>query len=280
MITGGAKFFYPSMCLSVNGANATAADGNTTPNYMLDRNPFTYFYTVGSNDSTTHTITVTMSSSVTINRLFLIDHNWKQFTVKYLNNLGAWTDFTNVRGLDASLGSISETTFADSSAYYEFDSVTTSSIQITVTKTQIANQDKYCAQLVITSEIGTFAGYPVIKPITLDRNAKVQKTLSGKISTLKGDESAAFGFQFKSYPSAAAYNVDIDLVLTLQDLDTPFLVWLCGGRRGSTYYNYTLRGFRLKDLYLMAITQPLALSYTANVTKNSLNADLEIAESI
>ena len=69
-------------------------------------------------------------------------------------------------------------------------------------------------------------------------------------------------------------------MLAIHDLDFPFLVWLCGGRRGTQYFNYTLRGFRLKDVYQMQIDKALNLSYTANVTKNSLNAEVSLQESI
>lgn len=284
MITGGAKFFSQSVCLFANGASgsSTPSNGSSTANFCLDRNPWTYWYTSGSNDSTTEVLTIVFPSSVPITRLLLLDHNFKQFTVKYLNNVGAWTDFTNAKGLDGALsgGKIAETVFADNSAYYEFDSVTTNSIQISITKAQVTNADKYLNTCIATTEIGTLAGYPTIQAITVDRNSKIKKTLSGRYSIQKADETAAFKMQFKSYPSAVTYNVDIDLMMTLHDSDSPFLVWLCGGRRGATYFNYTLRGYRLKDVYQMQIDKAINLSYTQNITKNSLNAEVSLQESI
>ena len=279
-ITGGAKFFQPSLCLSANGATAVASNGSSSAIYCLDLNPYTYFYTVGSSDASTETLTISFNGNQTISRLLLLDHNFKQFGIKYLNGSGSYVDFTNVVGLDATIGTISETVFSDSSAYYEFDAVSTSGIQVTVSKTQVANADKYLAGLIATTEIGTLAGYPTITPIIPDRNSKVAKTLSGKVAVQKSDESTSFMLQFKTYPSSVAYNVDIDLMMTLNDQDAPFLAWLCGGRRGSTYFNYTLRGFRLKDVYQMHIKSALNLQYTANVTKNSLNCQVDMAESI
>jgi len=284
MITGGVKFFNTSVCLAANGASATSvpSNGSTTGNFCLDRNPYSYWYTSGSNDSTTELLTVVFPSSVPITRLLLLDHNFKQFTAKYLNSGGAWTDFTNAVGLNGAMsgGKISETTFSDNSAYYEFDSVTTKSIQISITTTQVANADKYLNTCIATTEIGTLAGYPTIQAVTVDRNSKIKKTLSGRYSIQKSDETAAFKLSFKSYPSAITYNVDIDLMMTLHDMDAPFLVWLCGGRRGTTYFNYTLRGYRLKDVYQMQIDKALALAYTQSISKNSLNAEVSLQESI
>jgi hypothetical protein len=283
MISGGAKFFNTSVCLAVNGAtgSSTPSAGSSTAQYCLDRNPFTYWYTSGSNDSTTEALTIVFPSSQAISRLLLIDHNFKNYTVKYWNG-SAWTDFTTTVGMDGALsgGKIAETAFADSSSYYEFDSVTTTQIQISITSTQVANADKYLNGCIATTEIGTLAGYPTISPVTVDRNSKIKKTLSGRYSIQKGDEVAAFSLAFQNYPSATVYNVDIDLMMTLHDMDIPFLTWLCGGRRGSTYFNYTLRGFRLKDVYQMQIDKAFALSYTANVTKNALNCVVSLQESI
>jgi hypothetical protein len=278
-ITGGIKFFETSKCLNVNGATASASSGDAAANYALDRNPYTLWYTNGSNDLTTETFTITLTAAASFNRIFLLSHNFKQYTLKY-KLAGVWTDFTNVRGMDGLKATISETTFSDTSSYYEFDLVSATEIQMTVTKTQTANQEKELAQIVLTKEIGTLAGFPVIKEVVVDRNSKVKRTLSGRYSIQKADETANFSINFKGYPSAVAYNVDIDLMMTLHDLDDPFLVWLCGGKRGTTYFNYTLRGFRLQDLYQMQIEKAYKLSYTSSITKNSLNCEVLLQESI
>lgn len=283
MITGGSKFFNTSLCLAANGATGSSApsNGSSTVQYCLDRNPYSYWYTSGSNDATTEVLTIFFPTSSLISRLLLLDHNFKNYTIKYLSS-GVYVDFTAAVGLNGalSLGKIAETGFSDSSSYYEFDPVTTNSIQISISTTQVTNADKFLNTLIATTEIGTLAGFPTIKQVTVDRNSKIKKTLSGRFSIQKADETAAFQLSFKSYPSATVYNVDIDLMMSLHDLDVPFLVWLCGGRRGPTYFNYTLRGFRLKDVYQMQLDKALNLSYTQSVSKNSLNAEVSFQESI
>lgn len=280
MITGGVKFFEPNQNLAVNGASISASSGNTSAVYALDRNPFTYWRSVSSNDLTTETIEVDLPSVVSINRLLFLDLNWKQFTVKY-DLSGVWTDFTSVSGLDGSLaGGISETTFHDNTAYYEFAPVSTGKIQIQILKTQVVDQDKYVAQIISTTEIGTLLGFPKIKPIGLSRNERSAQALSGRYIIQKSDESASFQISFENYTPAQAYNGDLDLTMTLFDRDDPFIVWLCGGRRGTNYFNYTLRGFRLLDAYTMQINRPFDLSYDTSVYSLGVNSIVQLQEHI
>jgi hypothetical protein len=278
-ITGRIKFFEPSQCLGVNGSEISASSGDSSATYALDRNPDTKWRSVDSDDLTAETITVTFAEDIAISRLLFLDINWKQFTVKY-DVAGAWTNFAAVVGLDSTGGAlISETAFSDDSAYYEFTEVTTSAIQITVLKTQVADEQKYCAQIIATTEIGTFLGWPEINAVKLDRNLRKRKTLSGKVSVMKSLESTMIDIRFKDYPSNSTYNADMDIAMELHDRENPFIIWLCGGRRG-TYFNYILRGFRLRDAITVQMTDSMDLSYTSNGYKNQLNASLRLEEHI
>lgn len=275
-VTGRIKFFEPSMCID---ADISASSGDSSSIYALDRNHDTKWRSVTSNDLTTETLVVTFSEDKTISRLFLIDHNWKEYTIKY-DVGGVWTHFASVVGLDGAKANLSETVFADSSSYYEFASVTTSGIQIQVVKTQTANQEKYLAQVAVTSEIGTLLGWPEVRSVESDRNARVKKTLSGRYSVQKSNETFGFSIDFKNYPSNSTYNADFDVIMSLQDRELPFMVWLCGGRRSSTYFNYVLRGYRLKDLFTMQVVSPMQLSYSSNIYKNPINTKVVLEEHI
>ncbi len=123
-------------------------------------------------------------------------------------------------------------------------------------------------------------GFPEVNSLDFDRNAKVNRTLGGKYSVQKGDETMGFTLSFKRYPVSTTYQADFDLILSLQDSEDPFLVWLCGGRRGTSYFRYTIRGFRLKDLVQMQITKPMKLEYVENIYVNPLNASINLEESI
>lgn len=156
-ITGGIKFFEPNMTLAVNGGSITASTGQVATPYAIDRNNFTYWRSVSSNDTITETLEVDFPSMITIDRLLFLDINWKGFTVKY-DVAGTWTNFASVIGIDGGISTITETAFADNTAYYEFTQVTTGKILISITTTQTANQEKYVSQIIATKEIGTLLG--------------------------------------------------------------------------------------------------------------------------
>lgn len=278
-IGGGIKVFNTSQNLVQDGNSATATSGNSAANYGIDRNPDTYWRTVGSTDAATETYTISLSGSKTITRILLLDINWKNFDVMY-DVGGTWTDFTSVVGMDGSKASVAETAFADNSAYYEVASVSTTAIRIRVTSTQIANAQKYLAQAIFTTELGTLVGYPEISALENDRNARVHQTISGRCLVQKSTETMGILLNFKNYPHASAYNADVDLMMTLFDMETPFLVWLCGGRRGTTRFGYTLRGFRLKDCYQMQITKAFKMKYSDNIYKNGLNMQIQLEEHV
>lgn len=277
-ITGHHKFFEKSKCLGIDGSVVTVSSGLNLADFLTDQNNDTYWRSSGSTDSITETIEIDFASA-TINRLFLLKHNLKDFNIKYWNG-SAWTHFTSVYGLDGTKTNITETAFSDSVAYYEFASVTTTKILISATKTQVANAQKYISQAITTFELGTLVGWPRIKSVTFDRNNRVKKTISGKYSIQKSIEVAGFDLEFKDYPSTSVYNVDIDLMIDLHDAEEAFLVWLCGGKRGTGFFRYTLRGWRLQDLFQMKVSKAMNLSYSDGVYFNQLNTKIEIEESI
>lgn len=278
-IGGGIKFFDQSYCLLKDGSSITATTGNSAANYAIDRNVYTYWRSVGSDDTITETIEVTFDVSRTISRILLLDHNFKDFNVKY-DVAGVWTHFSSVIGLDGSKVNITETAFADNTAYYEFSSVTTTKIQINVLKTQTVDAEKYISQIIATTELGTLNGYPEISDISLDKNDRVSKTISGRVVVQKSEESVSFSLDFKDYPVRSPYTSDINLMMDLFDRDDPFMVWLCGGRRGTQYFRYTLRGFRLKDVYTMQVVKELPIGYSQNIYINQINMKVVLSEHI
>jgi hypothetical protein len=278
-ITGGIKVFNRSKALIEDDVSMAATSGAGSEARALDRNPYTYWRSVGSSDVVTETLIVTFPSATTIDRLFFIDINWKQFTCKY-DSGGVFTDFTTVVGLDGALGGgIAETAYANTTAYYEVDSISTTRLEITITTTQVADEEKYVNRIVPTVELGTLVGYPNIKKIDHSRNQRIRKMLSGRSLVLKSEESVrALDLDFKGYP--ASYTADIALAFSLFDIEEDFLIWLCGGRYGTTYFRNTLRGFRLEDLYAMQLTKNLKVSYSKNIYINTVNFVLSMVEHV
>lgn len=278
MITGGVKFFEGNaLGLSAGGAVVdTLGTGAAAVQYLIGKSRYGYWKTVGSNDSTTETLTFTFPSAA-INRLFVVDHNWKEFTAKYWDG-SAYQHFTGVLGMDAAKANVSETTFADDTAYYEFDLVTTTKIQITIAKTQIAAQEKQAVFVIATKELGTLKGFPKVS-IAAKRNAREFQTPSGKSQVMKAPESYRFSLDFSPYSTNPAYEPDLKLVGSIHERDVPFLIWPCGGRRGLTYFGHALREMRLKDIFLAQLVTDLSGSYQENNYRGLVNlGTLEFAE--
>lgn len=276
-ISGGIKFFSKSKCLLVDEASCVASTGEVVEDYILDNNRISYWNSVESDDTITETLTVTFNSA-TIDRLFLVDHNFKEYTVKYWNG-ASYVNFTSVVGITGSLGGgISETTFSENTSYYEFASVTTTRVQVSVLKTQTANQEKTLNQIIVTEELGTLEGYPDVDKIKIDRNIVKTKMLSGKSRIVSGYESVSFSLKFAKYPSSL--EDDLDLIFTLWDTFDPILVWLCGGRYGSTYFRYQVRTFRLQDVYQMKISNTMPVGYYKNIYRSQLEMDVQFEEHV
>lgn len=249
MINGGVKFFDQSFSLFRNGATANASSNTALAKNILNTNIYVRWESFGSNDLTTETINITLDGTKEIDRIFLTDFNFKEFTIQYHNG-ATFVDFANVIGVNGVESSIiSETTYAFDTAYFEFDAVTTNQIQITVKKTQIADEEKLLTTVLVTKEIGTFQGFPRVKP-NMSRNESKTKTLSKKSVIQKSYETNTVSINFKTHP----FQNDLDILEILWDSEEPFLVWVCGGRTGTQFFKIAQKSWRLKDVFNMQIS--------------------------
>ncbi len=258
-MTGGISFFDKSLSTfadGVSGSTAVASSNSDHANLALGNNIHYSWQSIGSNDTTTETITITLPTAMAISRIFLLDHNFKSFTIQY----GSSQDFANVTGLDEySDNEINVSDFARNTAYFEFDSVTTDTIIITATTTQVADSQKFLTQFIATNELGTLIGYPDLRNVQIDRNIRRQQAISGRSHIQKGYREASFGLNLRSYQKQA----DIDLLDSLHDRERSFLVWPVGGLPDQ--FRIKQRGFRVQDLYLMQVARPLRNGYRSNV---------------
>lgn len=254
----GIKFFEKNKALFADGSTCVASTNTDDDDLILGVNKYFRWTSIGSDDVTPETLTITLPAAVQISRIFLINHNFKNFTIKYDN--GSPTDFTGVTGLDNySDSKIEETAFERNTAYYAFTPVTTDTIIITANTTQVVDAQKYLTQFVTTEELGTLTGYPDMKGITLDRNDQRAEAISGRMHIQKGYETAKFQLSLKTYPLQS----DIDILDDLHDMEDSFLAWLCGA--DPDQFTLEQRGFRLEDLYQMKIDKAMKNSFDKNV---------------
>ena len=275
-ITGGIKFFDQNIVDSQTDATVTASTGVSSANFILDRNKYTVWRSSGSSDITIETLEIELTVFDFFDRLFLVNHNFKSYTVKYWSG-SAWVDFVNVTGLNGiSLSNISESNYSVSSSYYEFDQVLTSKILITIQTTQIPNAEKYLNTFVIAPELGTLIGFPIVKTVTKNKNIRKAKLLNGRVFVNKSIETMKFSIDFKNYPPGL--DNDLNLTRVLFERDDSFFVWLCGGREGTPYFKYQLPGFRIEDLIQMQVTNVFNDKYRNNFYNGVINLKLRLEE--
>lgn len=275
-ITGGQKYFDDNKARAADNVTILASSGDGSSVSAIDESTITRWRSTGSSDAVTETLTIDFPSPVTISRLFLLDFNGKEYNVKY-DLAGAPTDFANVVGITTPAGpGIAETAYALDSAYYEFDSVTTSQIIISITKTQVVDDEKYLNKFICTTELGTLEGRPKIRGTEVSKNTKSTKMLSGKRLL---EDSVGFyqsRIDFKTYP--ARLTSDIELMFRLYKRDKPFLQWLCGGKQGSDAFTFQMEPFRLQDVYRVKTDKSIKPNYTKNVFVGAVNFRMQFVE--
>jgi len=275
-VTGGIKFFDLNLADSKTGTTATASSGDPAAPFILDRNNYTYWRSVGSDDLTQEQIDVDFPASTTFSRLFLIGHNFKDISV--VRKVGPLTfPFTNVIGVNGvSKSGISETNETRNTSYYEFSETTGDGVRITCQTTQAPNEEKFLNSLVLGSELGTLQGYPIIRDATKDKKLRKSILLNGRSFVSKSLEVFRFSIDFKNY--ASDFTDDTGLIYELFDRDDNFYTWLCGGRAEEPWFCDTLRGWRLEDLILTQTTNIFKDSYRKNIYTSATNLKLNLEE--
>lgn len=274
-VTGGIKFFKRNFSLLKDGATATASSNTEGVKYLLSPVRYAKWISVGSSDATEETITITFPSSKTIDRLFLLGFNLKEFDVKYFDGL-SFVDFSNVIGVNGvEQSTINETNFSFDSAYYEFDSVTTSQVQIKARKTQVADEEKMITTFVSTMEIGTLEGYPSISS-SLSNNEKRSKALSQRFVIQKTYETVSFQLGFKTHP----FQNDLNIMEELFESIDSYLIFPCGGRTGSQYFKIDQKAWRLDDLFQVQNRGKFQSNFEKNIYTNGFNKSVTFEESV
>lgn len=243
-ITGMVKVFYTNYIELFS--NTVAASTGTNQANIYDRDRETQWSSVGSDDSTVETLTITFDSQATISRLFCVGMNWKNFTIQY-DAGGGYTDFSNVYSLkaDAAAALISYSDNSETTRYFEFDAVAVNSVKITMNTTIVVDAEKTLIELYIGKEMGTFSDDVISKP----NKAKINFDYGEKIITLSNVGSKRYqrGEKFKGSLTLKQIDQSNDQTIIYTMFDQgDFMISLCGA--DGTLYP-TIRHWRLQDVY-------------------------------
>lgn len=269
-ITGKIKFFDKSLIdVDWPSVSATASSGAVSAENVRNRIFYKKWKSIGSDDSTQETLTVTMPSKE-FSRIMLRNNNFKLFNVQYWNG-ATFTDFTGVVGLDGAISGINETVNARTTNYYEFDAVTSTIIRITIDTTQTVDAEKFLSDLFIMNEIGTFETYPTLVP-SFDKKRIEKKTLRGKSKFSTMDEIYSSALTFNRF----GFTNDIALVKTLWERYQEFLIWHSGG--DESQFRFPIKGTRNDDIYLVSIDSDSKAWFDANTYVLGVNESIRFTE--
>lgn len=255
-ITGAVKFFGPNHVDETCTFSFTSANSNLSAN-LYDRNRTSKLQSSGSNDATNEDWVITFPSSKTFNRIWVDNHNIKSGNIQYWDG-AAYQNFSTAATWSAN---------ADTTSYFEFDSVTCTQIRLRGTTTMVANDEKYVGELRVFTELGT----PAINASTVD-----QQFIDKAVNSEKADGGNVFilfGRKYRArwkFTSASAD--DVTLFETLKTLNTPFFIWPCGGSGQNEY------GYRLQDMFFVNYLGGFAPNLKGNLYGIGSNIEIEVAE--
>jgi hypothetical protein len=197
---------------------------------VQDRSNSTAWVTTDSVDADNTTLEVDFGDLQLIDKIILVLHNFKAYTVQYWNG-SAYVNFSTPINVSGN---------TESTTSHSFTAVETTKVKLIITGTMTANEDKYLYQFIASQVIGQFEGWPVMQDATISKNKRVSKMLSGKTDIANNLGAYSARVRIKVTSSAA----DRALVESLFNNSEGFLFWPCGGDEDQ--FSYANQGYRLR----------------------------------
>ena len=236
MITGKIKFLEEDFATIANSATAVTDDG-TNAELLLSENVETQWVSLIDSDDVAVTITINFPAT-RIDRILLVNHNIREMDI-----IGS---IANVK--DGDNRDISTTGIINSrtTSYFSFSEVLLTSLTFVLRGTITPNQLKRIGRIILTKEIGTLEGYPIMSGFLFSDNAASYKAKAGRELISKQLRTLSrFRLSFKNYTKIN----DIALMHRIHRRQTPLLIWPCGGKEDN--FRFLQEGIRLQDIYRM-----------------------------
>jgi hypothetical protein len=252
----------PGVTITVTDAVATET-GQAYVDLVRNRRNDSGWGTGGSSDAANTTLVIETQDANEIDSIFLINHNFKAYTLKYWNG-SSFVDFSTV---------VNQTANQKTTTYHSFNAVQTTRVQLVITGTMTADQDKLLAQVVLTKQIGQFNNEPHVKKPRQEKGRKVRKMLSGRSNITRSLGAFTCALSFPAMKDAD----DMALIERMFDSFNGFLVWLHGD--DDTQFFTDVQGFRPKDLYLMNCVNDLESEWNGGYFDHGQKLEIQLAES-
>ena len=274
-ITTNVKVFDKNIGLIV-GSTITPSSGSSEDT-VFDNDRSSFWISSGSDDATDETLLIVFDESITFDRLIFGKTNCKAFKITYD---ASPTSFSNVYTNDGqSLTGIdynytSDTLDGAEGYFFEFDSVTTDRILITMKKTNTADEEKKVYDIFLGTELGTFIQDITSSPCSFNPLSSVKN----QIERIKSNGGSY------SIDRSDKYQVEIELFELWEPTDQT-LYYSMIDTREITFYpcggstNYTQRGWRIHDWYVCNVFGNESASFAHGRDKNlGINADMVLKE--
>lgn len=268
MRTGASPAFFEKNKIDFDQANIsiTVTDGTATDtgedfiDQIRNRRNHSGWMTTGSADAANTQVDIDTTDAVTINVLFMIQHNFKDFTFKYHNGSSYETLVTG-----------SGNTQEDS--YYKFKAVTGNLFRLIITGTMTADDDKRLAQMILTQFVGQFSEKPEFYPVDGKNRRRIQ-FLSGKEKIVR----TTGAFECRVQRDNMRAEADLNLVETIYNSVEGLLIWLCGDdTQQFTSVRYT---WRRRDIYLVVARNEYEPHFDDSFYDRGVNVDIRLVESV
>lgn len=257
------KFFKKNeLDISRTDVTITADNGQDYVDFVRNRNNTSGWMTTGSVDADNTNFLVVWDDPVAIDRIILVGHNFKGYTISYWDG-SAFQAFST----DINVTNNTETT-----TEHEFTSVNTERIAIVITGTMTANEDKRLTQLIAATAIGQLSGWPLIRNPKVGRNRTTSKMLSGKALVRENVGNFSCTLSVENWSSDA----DLALIEELYFKNEGFLLWLCGGDEDQ--FSSRRIGYRLEDIYLMKCADEHTPEWANGFYKSGMKIGIDMIE--
>lgn len=243
--------------------DATATDnGQAYVDFMRNRKNTSGWRTTGSNDAANSQIDVDLGDSYDVDRILIVGHNLKAFTVQYWDG-ASFADFSTA---------VNETTNTKTTNEFSFTSVSTDQIRIVITGTQTVDADKVIKQLIITESLGQFEGWPQIRKPRSSKNKRTTKLLSGK--SLVTRQVGFFSCQLSVNNWLSANDVSIleSIYFSLDGV----LMWINAGDDDQFARNHI--GYRSEDIYLVSPTDEYTPEFFDYYYRTGIKVTMKLEE--
>ena len=242
-----------------SGATFTFTSANTAfSSYLYDNRRQFKLTSIGSNDATPEVWIIDFGVSTTIDRIYIDNHNIKSGDLKYWDG-AAYVDFSSA---------ISWSANAEATNYYEFNSVSTAKIRLTMNTTMVVDAQKFVGELRAFVETGTVSVNPASNDFEIAEKSQINYVSDG------GSIRVSFGEKYHADIMFSDANAaDMTLFRTLKDSDDPFYFFPCGG-----ITTYDQEGFRLRDMYLCNWINSFKPSLKSDLLGIGTSIRMELAE--